>query len=145
PVAAQAAPSPGPAQRLTAATPATESPAEAARNAPRTRRPKQKFERVGIPMESRSPEASPAPGEISEKQAQKALRRLIQARGYYGLSPACLQARPVGRRDSAYGFEIVAATCPSIVRGSVIGRWRVDAASGEASYRTPEGTYQRAP
>ncbi|MGH9440652.1 MAG: hypothetical protein ACRD16_00085, partial [Thermoanaerobaculia bacterium] len=56
PVAAQAAPSPGPAQRLTAptaATPATESPAEAARSAPRTRRSKQKFERVGIPMESR--------------------------------------------------------------------------------------------
>lgn len=95
-------------------------------------------------MESRAA-ASGRAAALNEARAARILKSLIESRGYYGLSPDCLQERPLGFRDAGYEFEIVAARCESIARGGVIGRWVVDANTGEASYRTPEGTYQRAP
>lgn len=111
----------------------------------RARRIDPRFEKVGIPMAARPAASQPHSSALSEEQAQRILRSLIESRGYYGLSSDCLWARPLGYRDASYGFEIVAADCASIVRGSVIGRWNVDANTGEASYRTPEGTYRLAP
>jgi hypothetical protein len=112
---------------------------------PRPRKTDSRFENVGIPRESRTSASERPAAALSEARAARLLKSLIETRGYYGLSPDCLWERPLGFRDANYEFEIVAADCASIVRGGVIGRWIVDANTGEASYRTPEGTYQSAP
>ncbi len=114
-------------------------------SAPRPRKTESRFERVGIPMESRAASSEHPAAALSEARAARILKSLIETRGYYGLSADCLRERPLGFRNASYEFEIVATNCASIARGGVIGRWIVDANSGEASYRTPEGTYQSAP
>ena len=138
-------------QQQRAAAPSGSAPrlearrSDSGRTAPRPRKTDARFEKVGIPMESRA-EASQRPAAaLSEAQAARILKALIESRGYYGLSADCLWEKPLGFRGASYEFEIVAADCASIVRGGVIGRWVVDANTGEASYRTPEGTYQSAP
>ena len=111
---------------------------------PRARKIDPRFATVGIPMKAR-PAADAPRAELSEAQAQRILKSVVEAHGSYGLSPGCLWARPLGYRDARYAFEVVTADCESVVAGSVVGRWTVDASSGEASYQTPEGAYRRAP
>ena len=142
--------SPAPPRRVAAPAPHDRGPSPAPRRAAATPRHKRgadspRFEQVGVPVDSRETARALSSEELSEEQAKRILERLIESRGYYGISADCLSARPLGSQNASYGFEIVASNCESIARGSVIGRWRVEAKTGKASYRTSGGTYLPAP
>lgn len=93
---------------------------------------------------TREPEPPPEEtrDEISESEAAAALRgHLAAANPYDGVSQRCLQLRSVGYRNVGYTFSV----WDSCVAGGgtrMLGRWRVDAKSGEVFRQGDDGRYQ---
>ena len=90
------------------------------------------------------PEPSPEPvrDEISEPEATSALRRHLAAANPYDVSSTCLQLRSAGYRNVGYTFSVWDA-CVEGGGTRMLGRWRVDARTGEVFRQGDDGRYVR--
>jgi hypothetical protein len=97
-----------------------------------------------VPVQTtREPEPAPVPvrDEISEAEATAALRRHLASSNPYDVSPNCLQIRSAGYRNVGYTFSVWDA-CVEGGGTRMLGRWRVDAKTGEVFRQGDDGRYQ---
>jgi hypothetical protein len=95
---------------------------------------------VPVPLPT-TPEPEPVREEISESEATAALRRHLAAANPYDVSANCLQIRSVGYRNVGYTFSVWDA-CVEGGGTRMLGRWRVDAKTGEVFRQGDDGRYQ---
>jgi hypothetical protein len=87
------------------------------------------------------PIASPppaAPVEISESEAVSTLRGYVTSRRFYDVGPECIGITSAGYQNAGYTLEVT-DTCDA----QALGRWRVDAKTGEVFRQREDGRYLR--
>jgi hypothetical protein len=80
---------------------------------------------------------------LTEAQASSALLNRLVETNYYAAPASCLQIKSQGLKNAGYTLEILGKGCPGRADG-LLGRWRVDAKSGELFVQHEDGKY-RAP
>jgi hypothetical protein len=82
------------------------------------------------------------PGEqFNEDQAIHQLTTWIKSHRYYEFPPDCLRAKSVGYKNAGYTIELAAEGCPGNTPAGIVGRWRVDAKTGEIYVQNRAGKY----
>ena len=80
-------------------------------------------------------------GEISEEQAIHLLTTWIKFHRYYDFPQVCLRAKSLGYKNAGYTIELAAEGCPGNTPEGVVGRWRIDAKTGEIYVQNRAGKY----
>lgn len=84
----------------------------------------------------------PKPPAVSETSAMQILRSWITTRNVYPADSACFQVRSLGLKNAGYTAEAIAGDCNAErAAGSVIGKWRVDAITGDVYVQNARGRY----
>jgi hypothetical protein len=82
-------------------------------------------------------------GEISATQAEVTLRGYVVGKRYYGVASECVRVSNRGYRNVGYNLEVW-HSCPGSGGGArLLGRWRVDAKTGELFRQRDDGRYRR--
>ena len=93
------------------------------------------------------PEPPPSAAEdgatISERRAVNILVSGVNRTDYYGLDHRCIGVGSSSFVNEGYTIELVSRACAGSNRppGSLLGRWRVDAKTGEAYVQNADGKY----
>jgi len=91
---------------------------------------------------SSTPPRPEAALKVSEGEATEILRNWIVSRKFYPADSACIQVRSLGFKNAGYTAEAVSGGCnPATPSGSVVGKWRIDAATGEVFVQNARGRY----
>lgn len=87
-----------------------------------------------------APAPAPAARELTESDATSRLTALLNARRPYDVRPECVGVRSEGYRNVGYTLEV-----RDLCHGDpqTLGRWRVDARTGEVFRQREDGRYLR--
>lgn len=98
---------------------------------------------------TQTPAAPPAEGPaadgpaISQRQAINIVVTGVNRTDYYGLDYRCIGVGSASFVNEGYTIELVTRPCPGSNRpaGALLGRWRVDAKTGQAYVQNADGRY----
>lgn len=65
----------------------------------------------------------------------------MKSHRYYDFPPDCLRAKSLGYKNSGYTIKLAAEGCAGNTPEGVVGRWRVDAKTGEIYVQNRSGKY----
>ena len=81
--------------------------------------------------------------QISAGEASSRLRGYVTSTRYYSVANECVRVEPRGYRNTGYNLEVW-HSCPGGGGTSrLLGRWRVDARTGEVFRQRDDGRYTR--
>ena len=92
-----------------------------------------------LPPEARA--AAPRAAEMSEEQAVGSLVAFVGSHAAYGIPAGCLRPKTIEYRNAGYMVDLFGDACPGAAPGALLGRWRVDARTGEAFVRNEKGKF----
>lgn len=99
------------------------------------------------------PDGGPVPGtpapqierraELDAGNAAARVRGYVTSSRFYGVANECVRVEPKGYRNVGYNVEVWHSCTGSGGRSRLLGRWRVDAKTGEVFRQRPDGRYLR--
>ena len=82
-----------------------------------------------------------AGAELTDDQAKDTLMSWLGRHATYGVAARCLSPKIVEHKNDGYTIDIVSGTCAGQTPGRILGRWRVDARSGDVFVQNANGKF----